>query len=185
MRCTHPAPSTLRLSENNIRPHQPLGPKFRRYLAAVPTQHPPRSNEPQMTYSACSSGALISFIAYIALNRKTGGAVLVLDQVKQPLVATDEEAVIAKEAAEKLRSVALAGVDVRLRAAEKDDVVIPLPARAVAMIVQVLNAMAERKPISLIPHTAELTTQQAADFLNMSRPHLVGRLRKSRSRTGW
>jgi hypothetical protein len=39
---------------------------------------------------------------------------LVLDQVKEPLVATDEEAVIAKETAEKLRSVALAGVDVRL-----------------------------------------------------------------------
>ena len=41
------------------------------------------------------------------------------------------------------------------------------------MIVAVLTAMAERKPISLIPPTAELTTQQAADFLNMSRPHLV------------
>ena len=34
------------------------------------------------------------------------------------------------------------------------------------MIVEILTAMAERKPISLIPHAAELTTQQAADFLN-------------------
>jgi excisionase family DNA binding protein len=105
---------------------------------------------------------------------------LVLDQVKEPLVATDEEAVIAKEAAEKLRSVALASVDVRLGVAEKADVVVPLPARAVEMIVAVLTAMAERKPISLIPHTAELTAQQAADFLNVSRPHLVGLLEKER-----
>ena len=103
---------------------------------------------------------------------------LVLDQVKEPLVATDEEAVIAKEAVEKLRSVALASVDVRLGVAEKADIVVPLPARAVEMIVAVLTAMAERKPISLIPHTAELTTQQAADFLNVSRPHLVGLLEK-------
>ncbi|KRR21401.1 hypothetical protein CQ14_07065 [Bradyrhizobium lablabi] len=101
-----------------------------------------------------------------------------LDQVKEPLVATDEEAVIAKEAAEKLRSVALAGVDVRLRAAERADIVVPLPARAVEMIVEVLIAMAERKPVSVIPHTAELTTNQAADFLNVSRPYLVGLLEK-------
>ena len=103
---------------------------------------------------------------------------LVLDQVREALVATDEEAVIAKEAAEKLRSVALAGVDVRLRVAEPPGVIVPLPARAVEMIVAVLTAMAERKPISLIPPTAELTTQQAADFLNMSRPHLVELLEK-------
>ncbi|MCP1778801.1 MULTISPECIES: helix-turn-helix domain-containing protein [Bradyrhizobium] len=101
-----------------------------------------------------------------------------MDQVKEPLVATDEEAVIAREAAEKLSSAALAGVDVRLRVAEKADIVVPLPARAVAMIVEVLTAMAQRKPVSVLPHTAELTTNQAADFLNVSRPYLVGLLEK-------
>lgn len=101
-----------------------------------------------------------------------------LDQVKEPLVATDEEAVIAKEAADKLRAVALAGTDVRLRAAEHADIVVPLPARAVSMIVDFLLAMAERRPVSFIPHTAELTTQQAADFLNVSRVHFVGLLEK-------
>jgi excisionase family DNA binding protein len=102
-----------------------------------------------------------------------------LDQVKEPLVATDEEAVIAKEAADKLRTVGLAGTDVRLRAAEQADIVVPLPARAVSMIVDFLLAMAERKPVSFIPHTAELTTQQAADFLNVSRPFLVGLLERN------
>jgi excisionase family DNA binding protein len=102
-----------------------------------------------------------------------------LDQVEEPFVATDEEAVIAREAAEKLGPVALSGVDVRLRVNEKGaDIVVPLPARAVKMIVEFLVAMAERKPVSFIPHTAELTTQQAADFLNVSRPYLVGLLDK-------
>src|SRR5215475_10082141 len=97
------------------------------------------------------------------------------DQVEEPFVATDEEAVIAKEAAEKLGPVALSGADVRLRVNEKGaDIVVPLPARAVKMIVEFLVAMAEKKPVSFIPHTAELTTQQAADFLNVSRPYLVG-----------
>jgi excisionase family DNA binding protein len=96
-----------------------------------------------------------------------------IDQVKEPLVATDEEAIIAKEAANKLKALSLAGTDLKLRAVENADIIVPLPARAIEMIVAVLLAMAEHKPVSVIPHTAELTTQQAADFLNVSRPHLV------------
>jgi excisionase family DNA binding protein len=102
-----------------------------------------------------------------------------IDQVKEPLVATDEEAIIAKEAADRLKALSLAGVDLKLRAAENPSVVVPLPARAMEMIVSVLRAMAERKPVSVIPHTAELTTQQAADCLNVSRPFLVGLIDKN------
>lgn len=101
-----------------------------------------------------------------------------IDQVKDPLVATDEEAIIAREAASKLRVLGSAGMDLKLRAVERADVVVPLPARAIELIVEFLTAMAERRPVSVIPHTAELTTQQAADFLNVSRPHLVGLLDK-------
>lgn len=53
-------------------------------------------------------------------------------------------------------------------------IVVPLPARAVALIAQLLESMAEQVPVSIIPHEAELTTQQAADYLNVSRPFLVG-----------
>ena len=102
-----------------------------------------------------------------------------IDQVKEPLVATDEEAIIAKEAANKLKALSPAGMDLKLRAVESADIVVPLPARAIEMIVTVLTAMAERKPVSVIPHTAELTTQQAADFLNVSRPHLVSLIDKN------
>ncbi len=104
-----------------------------------------------------------------------------LDQ-SNPLVATDEEAIIAKEAAAKLQLISLLGTDVKLRVSEQPNLVVPLPARAVKMIVNILAAMAERTPISILPHTAELTTQQAADFLNVSRPHLVGLLDKGELR---
>ena len=99
------------------------------------------------------------------------------DQRHEPLTATDEEALAAREALAKLKSVAAEGTELGLRVARKPDVV-PLPARAVALIVDVLTAMADRKPVSVVPHEAELTTKQAADFLNVSRPYLVGLLDK-------
>jgi len=100
------------------------------------------------------------------------------DQRNEPLTATDEEALVAREALAKLRPAAAEGTEFGLRVEQKPDVVVPLPARAVALIVDVLTAMADRKPVSVVLHEAELTTKQAADFLNVSRPYLVGLLDK-------
>ena len=98
---------------------------------------------------------------------------------KEELVGvSDEEALIAREAFAKLRPLAKSKADVKIRVLEQGDVVIALPARAVEHIVHFLEAMAERKPFSVIPHAAELTTKQAADFLNVSRPYLIGLLDK-------
>lgn len=97
-----------------------------------------------------------------------------LDQTRHPVVPTQSEALIAREALPRLETVAEAGVDIRVRVLDGPaDVVVPLPAVAVKLIVGVLAAMAEGKPVSVIPSEAELTTQQAADMLNVSRPHLV------------
>ena len=101
-----------------------------------------------------------------------------LDQ-REPFVPTDAESLIAKEAVAKLRPFVRAGVDVKIRMVERTGIVVPLPARAVALIVELLQAIAEGKAFSLIPHGAELTTNQAAEFLNVSRPFLVGLLEKN------
>jgi excisionase family DNA binding protein len=96
-----------------------------------------------------------------------------LDQA-EPFVADDTEAAIARRAAASLAPAAAAGCDVQLVVREGADIMVPLPARAVKLIHDILQAMAERVPISVVPHEAELTTQQAADFLNVSRPFLTG-----------
>ncbi|QGZ34194.1 helix-turn-helix domain-containing protein [Stappia indica] len=101
-----------------------------------------------------------------------------MDQTHEPFVADEAEAVIARTAADRLKALAEANESIKITVDGKEDskIIVPLPARAVALIYEVLEAMANRTPMSLIPHDAELTTQQAADYLNVSRPHLIRQL---------
>jgi excisionase family DNA binding protein len=48
-----------------------------------------------------------------------------------------------------------------------------LPREAVSLLVFILAQAAEGRGITVMPSHAELTTQQAADILNVSRPYLI------------
>ncbi len=50
---------------------------------------------------------------------------------------------------------------------------IELPAGAVALLMEVLEAMAAGRGVTIIPQNAELTTVEAAGILNVSRPYLI------------
>jgi excisionase family DNA binding protein len=50
---------------------------------------------------------------------------------------------------------------------------IELPAGAVALLMDILEAMAAGRGVTIIPENAELTTVEAASALNVSRPYLI------------
>ena len=50
---------------------------------------------------------------------------------------------------------------------------ISLPANIFRIFVNMLVEMGNGNTVAVVPVTAELTTQQAADLLNVSRPHLI------------
>ena len=48
-----------------------------------------------------------------------------------------------------------------------------LPVKALKLLSEILKAMSEGKPVSIVPMATEVTTQKAAELLGCSRPHLV------------
>jgi excisionase family DNA binding protein len=49
----------------------------------------------------------------------------------------------------------------------------PLPASVVQLLAQAIHELARGNAVTLVPVESELTTQQAADLLNVSRPFLI------------
>ncbi|MCB9666277.1 MAG: helix-turn-helix domain-containing protein [Alphaproteobacteria bacterium] len=52
-----------------------------------------------------------------------------------------------------------------------------LPLEASSLLLQVLGHLATGTPVAVLPRHAVLTTQEAADLLNVSRPFLIGLLK--------
>ena len=50
---------------------------------------------------------------------------------------------------------------------------IELPPQALRAIADLLGLMAQQQPVMLIPQKHEMTTQEAANFLNVSRPYVI------------
>lgn len=57
---------------------------------------------------------------------------------------------------------------------------IELPHSVIEVLVRVVREMARGNAVRVVPVHAELTTQQAADLLNVSRPYLIGLLEEGK-----
>lgn len=87
-------------------------------------------------------------------------------------IPNDEEVKLAADSGRILASCSGRGETATLRLIDdKKDITVPV--KAIHMLADILNQMAQGNAISIVPIHAELTTQQAADILNVSRPYLI------------
>lgn len=104
-----------------------------------------------------------------------------LDDVVEP---TAEEIDAAREAARQLVRVNKSKpVRFTVDRAEGEDAApqpICVPANIFRIFVNMLVEMGNGNAVAVVPVTADLTTQQAADLLNVSRPHLIKLLQQEK-----
>lgn len=100
-------------------------------------------------------------------------------------VANEEEAELAKVALRCLSTaldhsnaprIALVDENGKLT----DAPALTLPPQALRFFAEVLKRMAQRQPIMLLPQKHELTTQEVAAFLNVSRPFVIKEIEAGR-----
>ena len=95
--------------------------------------------------------------------------------ILEPSLPSEAEAILAKETSRVLATRLREDEPLRLRISDdpSPEGTFNLPASALRLLVRILDEMARGNAVTLIPVHAELTTQEAADMLNISRPSLI------------
>jgi excisionase family DNA binding protein len=87
---------------------------------------------------------------------------------------TEADSALAKESSQRLAAHLgdANGLRLELKTGTTSEELV-LPASALRLLLSLLTELGHGNAVTLTPIRAELTTQQAADLLNVSRPHLV------------
>jgi len=100
-----------------------------------------------------------------------------------PATPSEADAILARESAGRLgRALNKADAILELRVAEPGagSETVAVPKEALRLLAVILVEMARGNAVRLVPHHADLTTQEAAEILNVSRPYLVRLLEEGR-----
>jgi excisionase family DNA binding protein len=84
-----------------------------------------------------------------------------------------ETALLARESASELSRLLSEQPDADRASVKLDGHDLILPRQALLLLRDVLADLAQGNAVSIVPRHAEMTTQQAADILNVSRPYLI------------
>jgi excisionase family DNA binding protein len=92
------------------------------------------------------------------------------------IAPTRAEADLAAKASRSLSRHAAGALKIRMDDGEE----LTLPASAAKMLTHMLTELSLGNAVTLVPAYAEFTTRQAADYLNVSRPHVVKLLEQAK-----
>ena len=101
---------------------------------------------------------------------------ILLSENFETVAPTEAEASLARESSRLLSTHKLSrrsSVRIQLLNDGQEAETVAVPASALRLFLQVLTEMSQGNAVTLIPTHAELTSQQAADLLHVSRPYLV------------
>ena len=95
---------------------------------------------------------------------------------RSPFLPTEKDRANAREASRLLAPYLMSKDNLRVKIQEggRKQETVSLPPAAVRFLVGLLSEMAKGNAVTMIPIHAELTTQETANLLNVSRPFVVG-----------
>ena len=97
-------------------------------------------------------------------------------QLNKPHIPSEVEATLSQESSRILASClqhSSPTQKLRIKDENGNEQILEIPKSAYQLLIDILSQMAQGNAVTLIPVHAELTTQEAADLLNVSRPYLV------------
>jgi excisionase family DNA binding protein len=144
-----------------------------RFMTARPVGERPNSSN---SIASISHSAFSASLCHTYLKED----ILMSQTHIDPVVPSDQDAMLAKSARIALEgSGALdSALHIQINAAGRETTSLDLPPVVTRLLMDILKQTAAGKAVSLLPIDAEVTTQQAARILNVSRPYLIGMVNK-------
>src|SRR4051794_18065625 len=105
--------------------------------------------------------------------RKGAACVVTTDVLHQPIVAADAEHAALNRLKELIEDQSEGGEGCSLKLVGRKGEPVEIPPSAHEGFAQLVRCLARGQIVTLTPMSKDLTTQQAADLLNVSRPFLV------------
>jgi excisionase family DNA binding protein len=100
---------------------------------------------------------------------------------RPPQMPAEDEVTQARDAGRQLaRLLPDDNGSLRLVTDDNRHEMIAIPPGALRLFVDVLTQLGQGRAVTLLPQRAELTTQEVADYLNVSRPYVVGLIEQNK-----
>ena len=108
-------------------------------------------------------------------NLRTREEIRLRQPSRTTTLPSEQDAGMAKETSRLLASRLKKGSPLQLRivGSKAKPMTMTLPAPAVGLLARILEEMARGNAVTILPVQGEVTTQEAADLLNISRPSLI------------